>query len=589
MASNERFPYYHLVPKEYAANLAFRKDTVKHGQANAKEIWVMCKRDPLFWINTFVWTLDPWLPHPKIPLITYGYQDAMVEEICAAMGFQWETQPHDLLIEKSRQQGATWLAVALNVHGWQFYELLTFLMISRKEEYVEKRGDYKALFSRADFILEAEPEFLRPPYSRRKLHLFNHEMKSTIDGESTTGEVGRGDRRTSILLDEFAAVEQGTHVLAATQAATACRIFNSTPKGTHNAFYAMRRSGIKVHRCHWSEHPDKGRGLYRFDDGRLKIIDEKYDFPEKYDFVVDGKLRSPWYDEEEKRSPSRLLMAQEQDIDYHGSESQFFDPGILSRCIEDHARPADAMGELLSGKFVEQRGGRLRLWCGLGADGKPLGDRSYVMGGDIAAGTSASNSCLAIADAKSGEKVAEFVSPTIMPHDLAKMAVELARWFRGAYMIWEANGHGRIFGNCVIELGYGNVYYRRREESRSKKTSDVPGWWSTRESKLALLGEYRLLLSDGRYINRSEDALKECSDYLFRPNGTVAHVSSTDDEDPSGANENHGDRVIADALCAKMLHERMPSVTDAPPEIPYMSLGWRRNQRQLAAAKTRGW
>ena len=77
--------------------------------------------------------------------------------------------------------------------------------------------------------------------TRTKLRLTNESNGSTIDGESTTGDVARGDRRTAIGLDEFAAfdVDAGYRALASTRDATNSRIFNSTPAGSGNAFYDM--------------------------------------------------------------------------------------------------------------------------------------------------------------------------------------------------------------------------------------------------------------------------------------------------------------------------------------------------------------
>jgi hypothetical protein len=45
--------------------------------------------------------------------------------------------------------------------------------------------------------------FLVPKHDRKLLGLRNEVNGSTIDGESTNPDLGRGDRRTSMLIDEF--------------------------------------------------------------------------------------------------------------------------------------------------------------------------------------------------------------------------------------------------------------------------------------------------------------------------------------------------------------------------------------------------
>jgi hypothetical protein len=517
---------------------------------DAKDIWAMCARDFLFYVNTFCWTFDPRRNPSALPFITYLFQDYSLLQIDESID---NPQPdggcgEDILTEKSRDMGASWMSLLPIEWRWHFRPRQSFLCVSRKEDYVDKYGDPKSLFWKFDFIHKNLPGWLRPtgcdgskdnPY-RAKLHLLNPDNESVIDGESTTGDVARGDRRTAILLDEFAFVENGDRVLASTGDATNCRIFNSTPNGTGNAFYTIRERqdrGLRILRLHWTVHPLKAKGLY-------------------YD--EDGKPHSPWYDKECKRRASALEIAQELDIDYLASGSQFFDQGILDRIKKEDVCIPAYQGEIAycseRGEFIgfsSDSKGDMRLWCDL-IGGNPPTDTNYSIGCDVATGTGASNSVISVADATTGRKVAEYSNSHIMPHRLAFLAVAIARWFKGecgqGYLIWENNGPGRIFGNTVKEIGYRHVYYRRNENSLSRKETDTPGWASTKENKLSLLGGYRRALASRAFVNRHLAAIEECEAYVYLPGGGIAHQGSQMSADPSGAKDNHGDRVIADAL-----------------------------------------
>lgn len=223
--------------------------------------------------------------------------------------------------------------------------------------------------------------------------------------------------------------------------------------------------------------------------------------------------------------------------------------------------------------------GRLSLWIHVNAKGEvPAG--TYAAAADISQGTGASNSVIVVYNILTREKVAEFVSPHIRPDELAKYAVALCKWFHGAFLIWEANGPGRIFGDVVISVGYRNIYWRPKDERKvSKSNTDIPGFYSTGESKNSFLGGYRKALANDEIINRSKRALAECLEYVFLPNGSVAHSASTRDEDPSGARESHGDRVIADALAYKAM-EKGCSESKPVKTIEPGSLMFRRQQRQ---------
>ena len=586
----ERLPFYGLVPKDVDANLRFRRGLLQRaadcGDEPARDLfrqeqWIMCARDPLYAINAYGWTYDPRLTPSAVPFVTWDYQDRAILDLLDSID-----TGEDVVIEKSRDMGASWIMLSVFWWRWMFVPNQSFLMVSRKEEYVDKIGDPKALFWKVDFLLKHMPGWMLPRFERKKLHFGNLDNGSTIDGESTNGDVARGDRRTAICLDEFAAVENGRRVLAATGDATRCRWFNSTPAGTANAFYEVVNSGVRKVRMHWSQHPHKGAGLYTSDEaGRLQIIDTSFVFPDGYQFICDGKMRSPWYDKECKRRHSDLEIKQELDIDYIGSGSLFFDVAELDEHQEKFARDPLMMGELdheldtLEPKeFVRRNNGKLLLWCGLMSDGKPP-PGNYVIGCDVANGTGASNSVACIADRETGEKVAEFASSMVKPEGFAKFAVALARWFHGAMLGWEANGPGRGFGDAVLEAGYRNIYYRRQDTSISRKVSDVPGWFSTADNKTALLTEYRSHLGRGDFVNRSVQSLMECRQYVHGPNGPE-HAAAMTTEDPSGARQQHGDRVIADALANRFCRLVKRVEKDQSMDPPVGSFAWRRAERE---------
>jgi hypothetical protein len=80
----------------------------------------------------------------------------------------------------------------------------------------------------------------------------------------------------------------------------------------------------------------------------------------------------------------------------------------------------------------------------------------------------------------------------------------------------------------------------------------VPGYFFTKDNKRTTIGEYREALDSGKFINRSYQALRECLEYVYvRSNSSIEHSKCANTIDPTGARDNHGDRVIADALLHK--------------------------------------
>lgn len=581
--TSERSPYLHLVPKDRATNLRFRREMNHLGHESdeaALNLWIMCSRDLLFWLNTFAFIFEP-RPGRPLPFITYPYQDTAFLEIDAAIG------KTDFGIEKSRDMAGTWGILAVFVHQFLFRPDRSFLVVSRNQDLVDKTGNPDCLFWKVDFLLDNLPTWMwtKGQKARSLLHVRNLENGSIIDGVSTTGDIARGGRRACIMLDEFAAFlhEAGYATFAATQAATDSRGFLSTPKGAVGAYYDVMhgdQSEFAKIRLHWSQHPLKNPGLYTSDDNVLRILDKDYEFPPDYKFICDGKLRSPWYDKQCRRpGATPAMIAQELDIEYHGSANPFYNMSVIDRLIRDTARPRLSRGTLAFDRdslepagYTADAGGLLSLWINLDAKGRPAGDRWYVAGADIAQGTGASNSVLVVYDRVSREKVAQLVTPHMTPEAFGRLAVAVCRFFAGreagqdgdlsgaggAFLIWEANGPGRGFERAVRDSGYRNVFYRdqsSREQRFNRKASRFPGFYTTPETRGMLHGGYREALDGGTIINRDEKALNECREFVFGPAGDVLHQAAMLKDDPSNARESHGDIVVADALVAKILTE----------------------------------
>ena len=573
--------YYKSVPKDFEANLDFRKEMLELAAKDDRareELWIACSRDLLFYINVFCWTYDPRKSKGVLPFITYNFQDESITSIrdCILEG-------RDLVIKKSRDMGASWMLLSVFEWFWHFKDGQSFLLVSRNEDYVDKTGNPKALFWKIDFLHKHQPNWLIPSITRTKLRLTNDENGSTIDGESTTGDVARGDRRTAIGLDEFAAfdVDSSYRALASTRDATRCRIFNSTPAGSSNAFYDISHNAeIEQLELHWSLHPEKAEGLYE----------------------TGGKMRSPWYDAECKRCAHSQEIAQELDIDFAGSDYQFFDQKMLTRLMVEYGCPPLKVGDLRYDRdsmmpmaFDEIKNGKLRLWFDPGVICKVPPDREFAIGVDIATGTGSSNSVISVGDCRTGEKVAEYVSSKTRPEELGRLAVALGKWFTGpsmrpAFMIWEAPGPGRNFGDAVIDAGYRN-FYCKQDDIKIKRGSGsrIPGWWPTKDNKRALYAEYRDALNEGRFLNKSKEALSECKEIVYTQNGWIQHSKTNASMDPSGARENHGDRPTADALLCLAMKLKTVEQPQKEKVITEGSLAFRRDRAESRHRQVEYW
>jgi len=494
----------------------------------------MCARDTLFFWNTFLYTHDPRLK-PKstvVPFITWPYQEDIIIDAHNAIGNE------DYGNDKSRDMGVSWIACGSFLHPFIFNDLLTFIMMSRKADLVDKKGAPGCLFWKIDFMLKYLPSWLRPKIGRKELQIENQDNGSVINGESTTSDASRGGRATAMMLDEYPAFpyREALDVRAAAEDVSNCLWYVGTPKGDNHPFAdIMRRSDIKRRSIHWTEHPHKARGL---------II------------KADGNPSSPWYEREcKRRSPVRI--AQELDIDYQGSSFTFFDNMSVKDHITEYARPPYLEGVLDFDRetfepagFRKQKGAPLRLWVNVDVHGRvPVG--KYSIGADVAFGTGATPSCLSVYNTETGEKAAEYICNTVAPTAFANVSAAIGKWFCNALICHEHNGPGGPYVKRLQEIGYHNLYRREHEGRATRKRTQQVGWHSSASTKITLLEEYRDALLGGGFVNRSEAAMLECLEYEFTQSGKLEHMGSVNSDDPSASGDHHGDLVIADALALR--------------------------------------
>lgn len=582
---------YHLrVPKSPLKNLRFRQWLLKRcmeEKSYRRAVIEMCRQDIAFFISTFVWQFNPKKKNTAAvgPFILWDFQEAVLldrpesvrmPEITKGMGVIWcYENDRSLVVQKSREMGISWLM--LLVQDWLalFHPYFQSLNISRSADAVDDKSP-NSLFWKLRFVHEYLPDWLKGEIKQEKMYLGYDRTKSVITGEASTGRAGVGGRAGVIFVDEFPLIKEDTEVRQRTANTADCRVFNGTHQGVGTEFYNLTQTPeFHKHTIHWSFHPEKKKGLYRYDKdtGRVDIIDKTYPFPPDYKFVMDGKptggpypgLRSPWYDWKAGDIGSSRGVAMELDIDPKGAVEQFFD-ALMIYGLKVACAPPLWEGDLHYDRdlakpvaLIAREGGPVKLWINPVQDAKglrpPVG--TFAFGCDVSTGSGATPSCVSCGNVDTGQKVLEYRNPHIDAKSLAPLVVSLCRFFvdsddNPASLAWEIPGPGQTFGKTVIELGFRAVYFRENSHVFKNEVSDIPGWTATPNNILTLLEEYRAALAQRSLSNYSASALDECLNFKYDNRGYVTHTA-IDSTDPSGARVNHGDTTIADALMWMMM------------------------------------
>jgi hypothetical protein len=606
------------VPRDVQKNVEYRQfllsEWLQYGPLFEAEMRQAVQDDLLFYINAFVWQANPKSTGegslPFGPFVTWDFQD----ELALTLNEHID-EGRDCILEKSRDMGASWACLLLFDWRARAKKRQKFLVISRNADAVDDADEPDSCFWKLDFVHRHLPEWLQGDVRRRKMRFVFNDTDSYITGQASTGMAGVGGRATAILVDEFSLIREDRAVFQRTADTSDCRIFNGTHYGLDTMYFELTNpdSAIGAYidkiQLHWSQHPDKRKGLYR-SASPVEVIDRKYEYSAEYDFVMDGSpsggaepgLRSPWYDKECMRRRSKRDVAMHLDINPQGSLSEFFDPLVIRSLMARAEEPAWVgephfnrdSGEECS--LVASPDGHLKLWMNPRYDGK-VAPGIFTIAADIATGTGGSPSCLSVVRARgdrAGQKVAEYENADIKPEAFGTLAVALGRLFcsvegRPAFMVWEKQGPGTTFGQQVMALNYHNVYFKRDIFDQRQVVSEKPGWHPTADTKRILLDDYRMALARGLFENRSEWALKQCLSFEFK-GSSVAHALE-EHPDPSRARTNHGDMVIADALawlgCKELGFAGLPE--DVAPPLVVGSLGWRRALHEVKRPEEIGW
>lgn len=231
-----------------------------------------CRKDILHWFDTWVWTYDPRLAgkidpitreplSPYVRFILWPRQREFVLWLCdrIAKGEPW-------VLEKSRDQGATFLCAAVFLWFWLYVPGFKATFGSRDADLVDNLGDPDSIFEKLRLMYRRLPKWMLPIGFDQRRHDNLFQLTNPATGATITGDagddMGRGGRCTVYVVDEGAFVARPAKVERALSATTDCVGWVSTvnPQEGMGNFFAQKRHKMPenlVFRLHWRDDPRK--------------------------------------------------------------------------------------------------------------------------------------------------------------------------------------------------------------------------------------------------------------------------------------------------------------------------------------------
>lgn len=283
---------------------------------------LLCYSDPCYFIDSWGWVraekedADPDLV--DVPFILWPKQVELS---------QWldeRVRCGDVaLMPKGREKGFTWMVIWKRLHAWLFPGF-TSVLISKKEETVDKKHSMSSLFGKLRYGIAHLPPHLWPSWPPRYIdhHLLlkNLHNRGEITGESTNSDAARGDRKQVAVYDEFRRVDAALaeEMWRASESVARSRWVIYNPDGKAHQTYKLYSSlsPEQVFKVRWTFDPYRDEEWKRskiFPIGALTDDEFNVEYDGSHESV--GGFRIWSFNEQEIRyndsSPDwRLIMAQ---------------------------------------------------------------------------------------------------------------------------------------------------------------------------------------------------------------------------------------------------------------------------------------
>lgn len=517
-----------------------------------------CRKDIGYCMRTYFTVMDP-KKGTRIPFTPYPYQGDAIND--------FQAHRYNMTM-KTRQTGLTtvctvYAAAYMCLKKNQIiYALANKLKVSRKF--------LKMVRDVLDGARKHYP-WLVPAYldGNDGKDSFSVATGCVITAEPNTDEACRSETINLLFIDEVAAIDKlhpgRMEAIWASAGPTLSRsngtcIAISTPKGQQGWYYDQyihaQENGWNIVEAHWSQHPDYRLGLYIFakteDDknvidavethglaiadrrdvpgGQIVFFDtgwpdtthpadlRNYKTRETYAYILDGRLRSPWYDIESKRLGPQMTRC-ELDCSFAGSGSEVLDAEILRalNIMTQKFKPISAPGKGVWKSYKEYEA--------------PNVHNSYVIAVDTATGDGSDYSAFSVINCQTKKVVATF-KDQLFPDAFAEVVATVGHRFNSANAVIENAGGGLTVLLGLQKLKYPHIY-RHKLKSKDPTTKD-------RRSKLGLWMDdnVRSLMTDklDEWIRTdllkvySEDMVAELHTWIWDKDGKRRHAPGKHDD-----------------------------------------------------------
>ena len=442
-----------------------------------KEI-VRCGKKPEYFIHTYAK-----ITHPMkglIPFHLYPFQRDLLTD--------FEDHRFNVIL-KARQLGISTVTAAYVAWMMMFHREKNVLVIATKFSTAAN------LVKKVKAIIRALPEWLRISNvdidNRTSFVLSNG---SQIKASSTSGDAGRSEALSLLVIDEAAHVEGLAELwmgLYPTLSTGGRCIALSTPNGVGNWFHK----------------------IYSEADNKVNDF-----FPTKLPWEVHPDRDQAWF-ERETRNMSRREIAQELECNFNMSGETVFAAEDMSFYLE------------LSREPTHRTGFDRNLWIWEGRNQ----DNNYLIAADVARGDGKDYSVCHVFKLETMELVAEYQGK-VTPDIFSKVLFDVGQEYGNALLVVENNSVGYTVLDKLKEMRYPNLYHSVKsthefvEEYQADQMSNaIPGFSMTSKTRPLIVAKMEEFIRNNLIKIYSSRLLSEMKTFVWN-NGRAEAMRSYNDD-----------------------------------------------------------
>ena len=454
----------------------------KQIKAKIKEEYVKCALDPVYFMREYCTIQHP--VRGKMKFNLYPFQERTLVD--------FKENDYNVIL-KARQLGISTLSAGYSLWLMNFHADKNILVIATKQEVA------KNLVTKVRVMHKELPKWLKQGCVEDNKLSLRYNNGSQIKAISSTGEAGRSEALSLLIIDEAAFIKNIDEIWAAAQQTLATGgkcIALSTPNGMGNWFHKVwteAEEGVNNFnfiRLHWTVHPNRGQ---------------------------------EWRDDQNKLlGPS--MAAQECDCDFISS-GQSVIPGELIKEIQDKS-----VCEPIEKRFNDD----MWIWK------NPEPNNKYLVSADVARGDGADYSAFHIIDLQSMEQVAEYRSKEDTTR-YSNILMSIATEYNDALLVVENNNVGWAVLQTIIDREYKNLFWMKKDlkyvDSKTQYTNKyrgenrmmVPGFTTSMKSRPLMIENLSKFVRDHSVKINSIRLVDELYVFIFN-NGKAEALKGYNDD-----------------------------------------------------------